>query len=150
MTDDIRLVARVLVINDQCQTYLLRGHDITVPNRDHFWFTPGGKIDAGETSSQAAVRELYEEVGLVVTTEELGAIVGTEVSNYHFHGKAYRQEGVFYACFSNEAGLNTAHWSEIETQTIDQGRWWSLTELEATQETVYPSHLAAMLAKAIK
>lgn len=32
---------------------------------------PGGKIDAGETPRDAAVRELYEETGLVVGPENL-------------------------------------------------------------------------------
>lgn len=35
------------------------------------WEVPGGGIDQGETPESAAVRELSEEVGLVVTEEQL-------------------------------------------------------------------------------
>ena len=149
MTQDIRHVARLLVINDHGQTYLLRGRDVTLPDRAPFWFTPGGKIDAGETPKMAAVRELREEIGLVIAPEDLGDIIGTETSNYHFQGTAYLQKGVFFAIRSNQAGLNKAGWSDIEARTIDQGKWWSVAELQATTETIYPAHLANMLASAI-
>jgi mutator protein MutT len=144
--EDIRRVARVLVLNDQDEVFLLRGRDDTLPDRAPFWFTPGGKIDAGETQAQAAARELFEEVGIIATPESLGEIVGTEAVQYHFHGVAYRQEGVFYAYRSNDAGLNTSAWTDIEVRTIDQGRYWSLAQLRATDETLYPPHLADMLA----
>jgi 8-oxo-dGTP pyrophosphatase MutT (NUDIX family) len=146
---ETRYVARVLVINDKGHVYLLRGRDDTLPNRAPFWFTPGGKIDAGETPPQAAARELFEEVGLHALPESLGDIVGTETSHYHFHGVAYHQEGVFYAHFSNNAGLNSDGWTDIEARTIDHGRYWSLEELRTTQETIYPAHLGDMLAGVI-
>jgi mutator protein MutT len=145
MSDDIRYVARVLVINDAQEVFLLRGRDSSLPDRAPFWFTPGGKIDPGETSGEAAARELREEVGLNASPQDLGHIIGEETSDYHFEGQAYRQYGVFYAYRSNEAGLASDTWSEMEARTIDQGRWWRLDELEATQETIYPAHLAHML-----
>jgi 8-oxo-dGTP pyrophosphatase MutT (NUDIX family) len=146
MKMDVRKVARVLVINDFGQTYLLRGRDTTLPDPTPFWFTPGGKIDPGETPAQAASRELFEELGLVATPEQLGDAIGTESSDYYFEGQAYRQNGVFFAFLSNNAALNTLHWSEIEARTIDQGKWWSVRELETTTETIYPAHLVQMLA----
>jgi 8-oxo-dGTP pyrophosphatase MutT (NUDIX family) len=145
--DDIRYVARVLVLNDQGAVFLLRGFDDTLPDRAPFWFTPGGKIDAGETQAEAASRELFEEVGIIASPEALGDIIGTEAIQYHFHGVAYHQEGVFYAYRSNDAGLNAAGWTDIEVRTIDQGRYWSLEELRATTETIYPAHIADMLAE---
>lgn len=144
---DIRYVARVLVLNDQDGVFLLRGRDDTLPDRAPFWFTPGGKIDPGETQAEAATRELFEEVGIVATPEDLGEVIGTEAIQYHFHGHFYQQEGVFYAYRSNDAGLNASQWTEIKARTIDQGRYWSLGELQTTTETIYPPHLADMLAQ---
>lgn len=149
MMEDVRKVARALVINDRGETYLLRGRDLAAPQRAPFWFTPGGKIDPGETPAEAACRELYEEIGLSITPLQLGEVIGTEQSDYYFHGQSYRQVGVFYAYFSNEAGLNCAGWSEIELKTIDTGKWWSVSELRATTQTVYPAHLADMLEVAL-
>jgi 8-oxo-dGTP pyrophosphatase MutT (NUDIX family) len=145
MPQDIRHVARVLLINDQGQTFLLRGRDPGAPERAPFWFTPGGKIDDGETPQEAAARELFEEVGVTVSPETLGDVIGTEDSAYSFEGIAYRQHGVFFAHYTNVAGLNASGWTEIEARTIDQGKWWSLEDIRATQETIYPAHLAEML-----
>jgi 8-oxo-dGTP pyrophosphatase MutT (NUDIX family) len=149
MVEDVRYVARVLVINNFRETFLLRGRDSSLPDRAPFWFTPGGKIDPGETSVEAAVRELFEEVGLRTTPEALGEIIGTEDSQYYFEGVPYRQHGVFYAVFSNDAALTSDTWSEIEARTIDQGKYWSVAGLSSTSETIYPAHLADMLAEVL-
>ncbi|HEY6788143.1 MAG TPA: NUDIX domain-containing protein, partial [Trebonia sp.] len=41
------------------------------------WLTPGGGLHRGETVQAAAVRELAEETGYVVTEDDLGPIVAT-------------------------------------------------------------------------
>jgi 8-oxo-dGTP pyrophosphatase MutT (NUDIX family) len=45
-----------------------------------YWVAPGGKVDPGESPHEGAVRELYEETGLVAPQAHLRAIV-TETSN---------------------------------------------------------------------
>ena len=44
---------------------------IDLREEDPFWKFPGGRSETGENPRQAAVRELEEETGLCITTEEL-------------------------------------------------------------------------------
>ena len=141
----IRQVGRVIILNAAGEVFLLRGTDPGEPDRLAFWFTPGGKIDPGETAQEAAARELQEEVGITIAPTMLGKVVGTEDVTYRFNGVSYRQSGVFFALRHESPSLNPSGLNAIEAQTIDTGRWWSLSEIQATKETIYPAHLGEIL-----
>jgi mutator protein MutT len=140
-----RQVGRVLILNAAGEVFLLRGIDPGEPDRPAFWVTPGGKIDPGETAQEAAARELQEEVGITIEPTMLGNVIGSEDVTYRFNGVSYRQSGVFFALNHESPSLNSAGLNAIEAQTIDTGRWWSLSEILATKETIYPAHLNEIL-----
>ena len=146
-TSSIRQVGRVLIRNHAGDVFLLRGRDPGEPDRPAFWFTPGGKIDSGETAQEAAARELQEEVGIAVVPAALGEVIGSEDVTYRFNGVSYRQSGVFFALNHENPRLHAEGLTAIEAETIDMGRWWSLSEIQASNETIYPENLSEMLAK---
>jgi 8-oxo-dGTP diphosphatase len=49
------------------------------------WELPGGKVETGESSEEAAVRELYEELGMIVTIERALGSMGFTSSDEEFH-----------------------------------------------------------------
>ncbi len=59
----------VMAINDREEILLLRR--VNTGYRDGFYDMPAGHLEEGETLRQAALRELKEETGLVVSEDDL-------------------------------------------------------------------------------
>src|SRR3954452_4510432 len=68
-----RDVVRVVVGDGQDRILLFHTREISAPELGEWWELPGGGIDPGETHVDAAVRELREEAGIIVTPEQVGA-----------------------------------------------------------------------------
>jgi 8-oxo-dGTP pyrophosphatase MutT (NUDIX family) len=139
-----RQAARVLLVDGAGRTLLFRGSDPARPGL-RWWFTPGGGLSAGETPAQGAARELFEETGLRVDPADLGDPVWHQVTEFSFDNRHYRQNQHFFLHRVTDWEVDTAGFDAAEKLTIDQHRWWSATELDATDETVYPDGLAELL-----
>ena len=77
---------------------------------------PGGFIDPNETAEEAACREISEELGLTITSNDLTYIT-TSPNNYVYKNVAYRTMDIFYECplKSNLISINAA--DEIKSLT---------------------------------
>jgi ADP-ribose pyrophosphatase YjhB (NUDIX family) len=58
---------------------------------------PGGFIDPNETAEEAACREISEELGLTITSNDLTYIT-TAPNNYLYKNVPYRTMDIFYEC----------------------------------------------------
>jgi 8-oxo-dGTP pyrophosphatase MutT (NUDIX family) len=139
-----RRAARVVLVDGADRTLLLRGGDPARPGL-RWWFTPGGGLHGGETPAEGAARELFEETGLRVAPEKLGEPFWHQVTHFSYDNQDYRQEQDFYLVRVPEWQIDTAGFDPEERLTIDDHRWWSVAELDATAETVYPENLADLL-----
>ncbi|HEX6685873.1 MAG TPA: NUDIX domain-containing protein [Candidatus Limnocylindrales bacterium] len=139
-----RVAARVLLIDEQDRVLLFRGADPAEPEV-RYWFTPGGGLDPGESFADAAARELAEETGLRVPVGEIGEPVHDEVTLFSFDGISYRQEQRFFVVRARRFEVSTAGFDSYEVDSIDRHHWWSVAELERTEDAYYPTDLVAVL-----
>lgn len=143
-----RRAARVLLVDGGDRVLLLRAYDPARP--DHrYWMTPGGGLDAGESAATGAARELAEETGLRMEPESLGQPVWRETTEFPFNNRWYRQEQEFFLVRVPAWEVDTSGFDEIERNSIDGHRWWTLPELAATSDRIYPEDLPAVLCRAL-
>ena len=110
-----------------------------------FWLTPGGEIEAGETPSEAAMRELREEIGLEV---DVVGPVYTEATQFEHQGEMRDNlDFVFTArCAADAAVLRGITAEEIAI--MKEIRWWASQEIESAisrGERIFPVNLVALL-----
>ena len=88
---------------------LLTRRASTLANHAGQWALPGGRIDAGETPEQAALRELHEEVGLAL---EPGAVLG-RLDDYATRSGYLITPVVVWAGAARELSINDAEVASV-------------------------------------
>lgn len=141
-----RLGARVIVRDGAGRLLLFQGADPASP-AVLFWFTPGGGLDAGESFEEAAGRELREEAGFELTRP--GKAVREEEVEFSYEGVTYRQRQRYFAVElagrGDDVSLDLGGWTEFERRSLTGYRWWTLDEIAATGESVYPPDLVDLV-----
>jgi ADP-ribose pyrophosphatase YjhB (NUDIX family) len=122
---------------------LLFRYDDAPPNGQH-WCTPGGGLNDGEDYAAGARRELAEETGW--TDVALGSEVyeGTRTMEYA-HAIVRQHERIFLARVEVvRRGLGEVAAMHASDE-IAAWRWWTLAEMDATAEVIWPSGLADLI-----
>ncbi|HEY3722554.1 MAG TPA: NUDIX domain-containing protein [Acidimicrobiia bacterium] len=139
-----RRAARVLLVADRA-VLLIHGRDPARPEAGTWWLTPGGGIDDGESLEAAAVREVREETGLCLDPAAMGPVVATRRAEFTFDGKDFRQAEWFFAVRVDRFAPGADGWDAIEQRALLAHRWWTVEDLERTDEVVYPVELPALV-----
>ena len=90
-----------------------------------------------------AIRETREETGLIIS--DPGPIVFTRRFTWDFEGEEYDQEEWFFLVHTSTFEPSSSEWTNTESATIRGHRWWSIDELRATAEAVFPEDLPDQL-----
>jgi 8-oxo-dGTP diphosphatase len=135
-----RPAARLIMIDSDGHILLFR---FDADDGRPFWATPGGACDPGETYIDAATREMFEETGWSLD-------VGDEVARRHAEFTTLEGEDVwsderyFLVHVPNRTLLTDGHTS-LERRVMQSHHWWSLAELDATSDVIFPGDIVDMV-----
>ncbi len=106
-------------------------------------------MDPGESHEIAAVRELLEETGLVVS--DVGGSVYQEDIPLPYDEAIYpsAHQEFFFHRVDREFEPDRSGWTESEMIDVTAWRWWSAEELESTDEPFEPAVLPQLLRRLI-
>ncbi|GAB3254956.1 NUDIX hydrolase [Kineosporia babensis] len=151
LPDDLPVVerraVRVVVVDSKDRALLLHTQDPDRPEVGHWWELPGGGIEAGESMADAAVRELYEETGIVVTPTQVGPPTWRRRATFAYRQRRHVQDEVVVLLRLPIPGpeLDVSHRLAEELEDYFSFRWWPLAELSASSERFYPGRLPELI-----
>jgi len=134
-----REAVRALVVDAEDRVLLMRWeHSV---GRQAWWITPGGGVRDGESDEDALRRELVEEAGLDVV--DVGPPVWRREHVLPFGRRIVRQHERFHLVRVESHDVAPA--VDLATENVTGHRWWTLDELETTDERISPRNLATHL-----
>lgn len=139
-----RPTARVLLLDPMSRILLMKGRLPSAPYGPGGWFTVGGGIEDGESLEAAARREILEETGF--TDARVGPVQWTsEAVHADRKGRPVLIRSWFLIAWCAGGEPSRAGWQPLEREFVDDIRWWTLADLVATADAVFPPDLAERL-----
>lgn len=135
-----------LVVRCADQVLLIADSDPGISG-SHWWVTPGGGIDAGETAQQAAVRELAEETGLQISEDQLIGPIGSRYVIHGYSDQILQQQETFFAIDVEKFTPDTAGYTEDEKICMGEPNWLNIDDFAAGSIAgvpVWPANLVEL------
>jgi ADP-ribose pyrophosphatase YjhB (NUDIX family) len=138
----LRRAGRAIVLDPDDRVLLFR-YDDGPPNGRH-WCTPGGGLNDGEDYAAGARRELAEETGW--TDVPLGGQVHERTLTMEYADAIVRQHERFFLARVQTARRELGEVAAMHTSDgIAAWRWWTLAEMDSTEEAIWPAGLADLI-----
>ena len=138
-----RPAARVVLFDNQNRIFMVNAIDPADPSKPAWWEIPGGGMDPGETSEQAAAREIYEETG--ISEFEMGPCIWTQQVQFTFAGMFFDSDERIHVAWCDGGEYNPKGLEFFEALAFQGAKWWNVDELLASDVPVLPPRLREFL-----
>lgn len=143
-----RRAARLVLLDAADRVLLLRLEAGRDAQSEGYWYLPGGGVRPRESVEAAARRELREETGIHDVV--LGPIVGQRESvRFVFAGRQIEQDEWYVAARVATGRVGSGRRGDGERRAVAAHRWWSIAELDASDEVVHPHDIVALVREAV-
>lgn len=123
-------VVGVVIINDENEILLQKRSRYKRANPSK-WGICGGKVDLGETPIEAGIRETFEEIGIILNTDELKFLSMDTNEKSHFTVYYVRKNVDIDECRIQEEELEEVRYCKIkELEELDNEGFEWLDDLE--------------------
>jgi 8-oxo-dGTP pyrophosphatase MutT (NUDIX family) len=122
-----RQAARVVVFDPSDRVLLIEGRDPAGHIGGRWWEIPGGGIDHGEDSVDAARRELWEEAG--IRDADVGPCVWTQRVQYTFGGWHFDQDEFIHVARCDGTSAGPGGLEALEALAFGEQRWWAVEDV---------------------
>lgn len=144
-----RNASRVVVLNDRQEVFLIQARDPADHTKESWWEIPGGGIDPGESSADAARRELIEEAG--IDDAEVGPVVWTQHVEFDFGGYHFDQDEVIHVAWTTQHETRAGQGLEaLEALAFQSARWWPWQEVVASDQNFLPAELPSLIGQLVE
>ena len=144
----IRPTVALIVLDDAQRVLLFKVQnaiaiDIARPDLTTWWGTPGGGVEGDEAYEEAGVRELWEETGIRVP--HLGAWVWTYERTIRFPDETVLFHIRYFVVEVPWSNVDLTNLFEDERAIYRDHRWWTIEEIEQSDESFLPPGLSDLL-----
>jgi 8-oxo-dGTP pyrophosphatase MutT (NUDIX family) len=138
-----RQSVKVLLLNPKNQLLLMHVDDPKTRSSDgkyhgSFWAPIGGGIKFPETAQQAAVREVFEETGIQLKDRELGPMVWYGEFDLILDAKMTHIKQFYFVARTKQTETSLSNLTQSEKKTVKKLHWFSLKELQESDEVFFP------------
>jgi 8-oxo-dGTP pyrophosphatase MutT (NUDIX family) len=134
-----RRASRIILIDERGRVLLFRYRRWSGGS---FWATPGGGVEENETFEEAALREGAEELGIRATS---ATFLWERVVDISYPERQIRQLEHYFQLEGEVPRSFEAVQKEHEREGILETRWWTIADLQSTNEVVFPEELPIRL-----